>query len=616
MELLHPLPPVADARANADLDTGGLALAADRGARTALVAPGLALDYATLARAVDAACAAFALRGAGPGRVVAVAASRDAETIVAILALLRLRAAYLPLDLSYPAPRLAAMLEDARPMLAVGSREALARMPAFDVPHCAITIDPAAAEPAADRAAPFDAAPARDDALAYVLFTSGSTGRPKGVAMRRAPLAHLVAWHAAHPRLGKPARTLQFAPLSFDVHFQEIATTYATGGTLVLVDEATRRNPAALLEHLASQRIERLYLPYVALHGLAEAALERGFPALALRDVVSAGEQLRVTPAIRALFSRLPGAALHNHYGPTETHVVTATTLDGDPSLWPELPSIGTPLPHVEIAFDEDGGLLLGGDCLAAGYVGRDELTAERFVQRDGARWYATGDRVERRADGALDYLGRLDQQLKIGGFRVEPAEVELALLSLPEVRAAAVGARALEDGAPALIAWVVARDENAAVEPILAQLRARLPAYLVPARVVMVDALPTTASGKIDHAALPAPDSRERFAPALPAQDVIAALWREELSLAKLEPDLNLFDAGASSLGVARFVAALRRRSTYSLGIGDVYAAPTVRGLARRASGAAPGEGAATHRGEKMRAALGRWRTGAGARA
>ena len=585
------------------------------------------LDRSALSHEVGVLARTLAARGVGPGTTVALAAERRAETIVAILALLKLRAAYLPLDLGYPPERLAQMLEDARPALAIGTRDALARMPAFEVPHCAFALGgtlecEGSIGPRADAgrfgsgAAPSGLPPLPqerpgEDAIAYVLFTSGSTGRPKGVAMRRAPLAHLVGWHLAHERLARPARTLQFAPLSFDVHFQEIATTLASGGTLVLVDEATRRNPAALLERISAERIERIYLPYVALHALAEAAASRPELPLSLRDVVSAGEALRVTPAIRALFRRLGDAALHNHYGPTETHVVTAATLAGDPDRWPELPSIGTPLPHVAIAIDADGTLRLGGDCLAAGYVARPELTAQRFVERDGARWYATGDRVELNPDGTLAYLGRDDAQLKIGGFRIEPAEVELALLAEPSVREAAVGARTLDDGAPALVAWIVPRERPAPIEVLLAALRRRLPHYLVPARIVAVESLPTTASGKIDLAALPMPPNAPAFEAGARPEDVVGTLWREELGVETLDPELSVFDAGASSLAVARFVAAAARRSSLRIEIADVYAAPSVRALAARLGGAKPPAGAArgASRGAAQREALAQWR-------
>ena len=216
--------------------------------------------------------------------------------------------------------------------------------------------------------------------LTYVLFTSGSTGRPKGVAMGSRPLRHLIAWHASHSRLGRPARTLQFAPLSFDVHFQEIFSTLACGGTLVLLPEEERRDPVALHAALIERRIERIFVPYVALQMIADAARAAVPPTL--RDVISAGEQLQVTPAIRSLFRRLPGAELHNHYGPTESHVVTAHRADAAmPTSWPEIPPIGRAAAacrhrtarYRQRTLDRAGDigeLLLGGDTLAHGYLG------------------------------------------------------------------------------------------------------------------------------------------------------------------------------------------------------------------------------------------------------
>ncbi|HEV7490284.1 MAG TPA: AMP-binding protein, partial [Rhodanobacteraceae bacterium] len=273
------------------------------------------LDYGALADRV--AAFARALRAAGVQRddIVAISSERMPDTIATLLAIIGCGAAYLPIDLDFPPARIAAMLGDARPRTAIGNTALRAHLPST-----VTWIDGAALDSAVVGA--FD-----EGELAYVLFTSGSTGQPKGVAMRRASVAGLVDWHRHHPRLGKPARTLQFAPLGFDVSFQEIFTTLATGGTLVLPSEAERRDPYALLALLKRESIERLYLPYVGLQALAEAAATGGETPGALRDVVTAGEQLRITPAIRALFAALPGAVLHNHYGPTETHVVTAHEL-------------------------------------------------------------------------------------------------------------------------------------------------------------------------------------------------------------------------------------------------------------------------------------------------
>jgi amino acid adenylation domain-containing protein len=483
-------------------------------------------------------------------------------------------------------------------------------------------------DPAVIVAQPGIPAPSQDGqgALIYVLFTSGSTGRPKGVAMRSEAIAALVAWHQAHARLGLPARTLQFAPLGFDVAFQEILTSFATGGTLVLASEAERRDPYALLDLIEREHIERVYMPYVALQALAEAVAAAGKAPSTLRDVITAGEQLRITPAIRALFGALHGSVLHNHYGPTEAHVVTAHELVGDPGAWPELPPIGRPLPHVRIRLvDEaeqvvegaaEGELLLGGTCLAAGYIQQPELTRERFIERDGARWYRTGDRVRDAGDGELHYLGRVDAQIKLDGYRIEPAEIEAVLCRHPAVAEAAVVASG-DSAGRRLIAHVVPRDAQAADDAIIAELRAhchaQLAPYLVPQIFVLVPLLPLTASGKVDRQTLA--DAHADTAPvwpqSLPLPQQLAALWRQLLGLAEIDPQANLFDLGARSLTVVRALTELRRHGYRKLTAAQIYEHPSVAKLAAclAASTAAPAADAGARlRGERQRAALHRF--------
>ncbi|HEY0783170.1 MAG TPA: condensation domain-containing protein, partial [Thermoanaerobaculia bacterium] len=272
--------------------------------------------------------------GVGADSIVALRAERSLAMIVAVLAALKAGAAYLPIDPAYPAERQAFMLADAAAAVLLADGRASGGLPPFAGPVLWLEKETATADaPPAGLPTPLS--------LAYVLFTSGSTGRPKGVAMSRGALANLLAWQEREA-LATPARTLQFASLSFDVSFQEILSTVWTGGTLVLVDEATRRDGEALLTLLARERVERVFLPFVALRHLAEAAELTGHRLpLRLRDVVAAGEQLQVTPVVVSWLSRLPGVRLHNHYGPTEAHVVTALTLGGPPAAWPALPSIG-----------------------------------------------------------------------------------------------------------------------------------------------------------------------------------------------------------------------------------------------------------------------------------
>ena len=575
------------------------------------------LSYQVLADLVARRADAWRAAGLVAGDRIGIAASRSIETIVSIVAAVESGLAYVPLDLGYPSDRLQAMLEDAQVRAVVGETAALETL------QSRLDALPSLASPRPAGPSPH----AADGDLVYVLFTSGSTGRPKGVAMGLAPLAHLTAWHVAHARLGQPARTLQFAPLSFDVHFQEIFSTLATGGTLVLPEDADRRDPARLRALLALERVQRLYLPYVALQMLAQADAEAhtraGLLPLSLQDVVSAGEQLQVTPDIRALFGRLRGAVLHNHYGPTETHVVTAFELDGDAANWPQIPAIGSALPHVRIwlrpvqdndadgapaqadapathgrAADElTGELMLGGDTLAEGYLGRPDLTAERFLDQltgpDGvpARWYATGDLVRQAPNGALTYLGRADQQLKVDGFRIEPGDIELALMAHPGLQDAVVTAPADPDGSRVLTAHVVLRAGSTPADQTVtawrAWLRDRLPEYMVPVRFAVLDKLPTTPSGKIDRRGLPsaAPAARATASgsAAQPSSgeliDRLRALWLELLGLDQLPDDANVFDHGARSLLVMRFVGRAREQGI-QLNVADVYDRPTVTGL------------------------------------
>ncbi|MBO9661971.1 non-ribosomal peptide synthetase [Dokdonella sp.] len=633
-----------------------LAQAAARPQAEAVRAGALTLDYAGLLAQTSALAAALHRGGVASGDLVALSAERSAETIAALLATLACGAAYLPLDLDFPDARLAAMCEDARPRCALGDAALRARLP-----RGTTWIDRRAA-----LAAPADAVAPVHGELAYVLFTSGSTGRPKGVAMRRAAVAHLIDWHRAHARLGRPARTLQFAPLGFDVSFQEIFSTLAGGGTLVLPSDAERRDPYALLDLLAREQVERLFLPYVGLQALAE-AVATGAPApQRLRDVITAGEQLRITPAIRALFAALPGAVLHNHYGPTETHVVTAHELSGDPAAWPELPPIGAPLPWVDVRVVDgeewgdavaeasltppsasadgpplsrfagegqsrqpsaanvfEGELWLGGDCLAAGYIHQPELTAERFVEQGDARWYRSGDRVRRHADGVLDYLGRLDEQIKFDGFRIEPAEIEAVLVRHAAVAEAVVVA-AGEDGARRLVAHVVPRDPSSTETQLATALRAHsaktLAAYLVPQEFVLHAALPLTASGKIDRREL----ARQASASVLhwragaPLREQLVELWQQLLGVGDLDAEENLFERGARSLLVVRALTELRRHG-HVLSAAQMYEHPSAAAQAALLGADAPVEAVVEadvqQRGERQRASFARFGPRGGAR-
>jgi len=425
--------------------------------------------------------------------------------------------------------------------------------------------------------------------------------------MAQGPLANLLRWQWEQPGLDRPARTPQFAAPGFDVSFQEIAGTLGQGGTLVLVPDDTRRDPAALLGWLRHRRIERLFLPVVALRHLAEAAgpdLDADNPAGLppdLENVVVAGEALRICPAIRRFFTALqaarPAAALHNHYGPTESHVVTAEVLAGDPARWPDSPGIGRPIDNAAIhLLDREGQpvppglageLWIGGPVLARGYAGRPDLTAERFITgTDGRRLYRTGDSALWGTDGRIDYRGRADRQVKIRGFRVEPEEVERTLERHGAVASAAVLPWPAGPGDMRLVGYASPRPGRT-LDPagLRAHLLDSLPEYMVPARLIVLDAMPLTASGKLDRRRLPPP-----VADAAPSGDtaglspvvaVLVGLWAALLDRPDTGPDADFFTLGGHSLLAARLTARIRQHLGAEVPLSAVFAHPTPRALA-----------------------------------
>jgi amino acid adenylation domain-containing protein len=557
--------------------------------------------------------------GVGPDMPVGLWAGRSLALPVGVLGILQAGGACVPLDLSYPAERLAMMIGDAGLRLVVAEQEALADLPAGRLESLeTIVIDrrgkivPEAAEPS-----PAEVVPPGPENLLYVLFTSGSTGRPKGVALPHRALVNLVAWTlAVRPARGR--RVLQFSPISFDVSFEEMFSTWGSGGTLVLMPEEMRRDPAALLSYLVEKRIERLFQPFVALQQLAEVAGEPGRTPLPLRELVTAGEQLRITGAVAGLFR--DGARLFNEYGPTETHVTTAFLLPGATGEWTALPPIGRPVANHQVHLLDrrqrpvpvgvPGELCIGGAGLARGYLGRPDLTAERFLPdpcgpQPGGRLYRTGDLARRAGNGELEYLGRIDHQVKIRGFRIEPGEIEAALAGQPQVREAAVVVRQDPPGGRRLVAYLVWDGEAGSEAELREALEARLPSPMLPSALVAVPALPLTPSGKVDRRALAGPrfspadagggsDPAERAEPATASEREIAAIWREVLGLEQVAAGDDFFDLGGHSLLAVQVLSRIRGRLGVDLPVRVLFEAPTLAGLARRADAARGETGAA----------------------
>lgn len=486
---------------------------------SAVVDSGTELTYARLWSRSAWVAKALRDKGIGPSEVVGLCAHRSVDLTVGMLGILRAGAAYVPLDAGYPAAMLRTVIESTSLRMVVGHGDLIDRLPpAGGFGRVQLEEVPAVGETTVD----LDPVPTPSD-LCYVLFTSGSTGTPKGVVHAHASLANLIRWQLRDSTCGPGQRTLQFAPSSFDVSFQEIFATLAAGGTLVVAGEDERHDPDLLWDLLVRERVNRLFLPPVALQLLAGFADPGVAGRAGLLEVITAGEQLQCGEDIRRLFTLLPPCRLVNQYGPTETHVVTRHVVHGQPGKWPQLPPIGTPIDNVNVHIldaegrpaprGETGELAVTGSALARGYWKRPDLTAERFVPAPGGladvRMYRTGDVCFLNSRGELEFVGRNDEQVKIHGYRVEPAQVELALLDQPGVRACSAVAVKAGGLARVLVAHVVADPAAVSEATLKAALRERLPEYMVPSRIRLVPSLPRTRSGKVDRLAVQAAEER-----------------------------------------------------------------------------------------------------------
>ncbi|MEO8589312.1 MAG: amino acid adenylation domain-containing protein [Flavobacteriales bacterium] len=587
----------------------------------AIIHGGQRISYRNLFDAADRAAIAFAAKGAAPGRTVALCLERSPELVISVLGALKAGAAYVPIDPSYPVDRIALMIEDARPPVVItnkahkhlfnGSQANIILIEDLDLKN-----GPRFEEPC----------PAGPEDLCYVLFTSGSTGRPKGVAMHHAPLINLIQWQCRTSVLNVGARTLQFAPISFDVSFQEFFSTFAQGGTLVLITDEDRLNSTQLLRKIIEQRVDRVILPFVALQYLAEAVERTGEVPSSLKEVFTSGEQLKITPAIINLFKQLSGCRFCNQYGPTEGHVVSELELKGDPSSWPALPNIGQAIDNVKLLIldekmqpvkkGEEGELYLGGACVATGYINRPDLTAERFLTdpfTTGGRLYRTGDRAVELPDGNIDFKGRIDGQVKVRGYRIELGEVEVALEKHADIEQAVASVREDRPGVKRLVGYFTAKD-GINTNELRKHLASLLPDYMVPAAFVRVDEFPRTPSGKIDRKALPVPEVQRPdldvaySAPTTAVQKTLASVWADLLGVDRVGVDDNFFDLGGNSLLSIQCIAQLEQHDL-KLPIVKLYQHPTVRGcaayLANDASSASPVDMARSRKAEHDRGAF-----------
>ena len=564
-------------------------------------------------------------RNIQPNDQIGLHLDRSENLLVVLLGILKSGASYVPLDVNYPEDRIQGILDNTDLKLIVSAKERKLNFPS----EMTIFEDDLGSlmenRPSDDLNPPS----LEDDHVIYILHTSGSTGKPKGVCMGHRALSNLIQWQAVHSIANKETKTLQFSPITFDVSFQEIFSTWCTGGTLAMVSDELRLDSPRLLEFIQDEQINRIFLPFVALQALAEAASNEDVYPNSLKEVMTAGEQLIITPQVVRLFSQLNEPVLFNQYGPTETHVVTELKLSGNPTSWPNLPGIGRPIHHTQVLILDDnlnqvprgvtGELCVAGMALAEGYLNAPGLTEEKFLEwntenHEKIRVYRTGDMARILHDDQIEFLGRSDDQIKIRGFRVELGEIEVHLNELEEVQQAVVGVQEDTIGQKLLIAYLLmvrspsvmvkdkktATDRGKALQPdtpvslsidrqqvYKKQLAKVLPAYMVPQEFVEIENFPMTQSGKIDRKGLPKvktftelSSADTYYSPSSPTESLIAKIWMKLLGLSKVSVRSNFFELGGYSLIGIRMMAAIEKETGTRLPLVSLFESPTIEEL------------------------------------
>ncbi|WP_280440189.1 non-ribosomal peptide synthetase, partial [Nocardia cyriacigeorgica] len=557
------------------------------------------LTYAEFAGRVHQLARRLLADGVGADSLVALAIRRSVDLVVAMYAVLETGAGYVPIDPDQPADRIDYELDTARPAVVLTTTRdefTAASAPLLEVDALDLSAFDTAPITDAERARPILGA-----STAYVIFTSGSTGRPKGVAVSHAAIVNRLLWMQHEYPIDADDAVLQKTPATFDVSVWEFFWPLQTGARLVVAKPDGHRDPVYLARIIAEQGITTAhFVPSMLSVFVATLGNDNGdaaaLPAPRLRQVFASGEALPAPTAQR--LRELTGARLHNLYGPTEAAVDVTyhEATDADTVSVP----IGRPVWNTRVfvldarlrpvAPGIAGELYLAGDQLALGYLGRADLTSDRFVANPygapGERMYRTGDLVTWTRAGELEYLGRTDFQVKLRGLRIELGEIEAALLAQPGIAQSVVVVRADAHSGDQLVGYVV-READAVIDPdaVKAALAATLPGYMIPAALVVLDAFPVNASGKLDRKALPAPkfEAKAFRAPSTPIEEIVAEVFADLLGVGRVGVDDDFFELGGNSLVATQVVARLSAALDTQVGVRTLFEAPTVGALAAR---------------------------------
>lgn len=552
------------------------------------------VTYGAMSRRTTVLAKRLRQLGAGPEVRVVLHSRRGLDLLTALLGIWKAGAVAVPLDPNYPLTRLASMLDDLQAPVIITQKNLRGELPTgWSQILC---IDEPLAEDGG-QAPPLN--PAGPENLAYIIYTSGSTGRPKGVLVEHGGLSNVCSAQAAVLRAAPGSNVMQFASSSFDASIFEIVLALCQGATLHLVSEQATRSPEELALMVNRQQITHAVLTPAVLSALPESA-DLG----SLHTLVAAGETLDLQLAQTLSRTR----RLVNAYGPTEA-TIWATFHDCDSGSHVR-PPIGRPISNTHVyvldpwgqpvPIGVEGELYIGGAGVARGYGNQPGLTAERFLpdpfapHERGARMYRTGDVGKRLADSAIEFVGRNDFQVKVRGFRIEPGEVEATLLTLPDVRQAAVVAREDVPGQTRLVAYVVLVDSSSDVTGLRERLESRLPDYMIPSAIMSLPHLPLNISGKVDRSALPVPASdsdlsRNYSEPVGEIEGTVAAIWAEVLKRDRVGRQDNFFELGGHSLMAVRAITRLRRALKTDIAIRDIFDSPVLTDFSRRLARALP---------------------------